>query len=198
MNLNKKIIIGITGGVASGKSVVAEFFNHMDVPVINADKIGHEILQIEKIKDQIIACFGEAILENGEIKRKKLGKIVFHDMRKLHQLNAIVHPMLIKDIITRIEQNTEPIIAIDAALLLQWNMNEICDIVILVTAPENIRIERIVQHTHLSYEEAHDRIHSQQKFSEQDADYVIINDGSLKKLDTRMQFIWEQITSNAS
>ncbi len=196
--MNKKIIIGITGGVASGKSVVAEFFTHKDVPVINADKIGHEILRIEKIKDQIIACFGDAILENGEVNRKKLGKIVFHDKHKLHELNAIVHPPLIKEILARIKHNNGPIIAIDAALLLQWNMNEICDFVILVTAPENIRIERIVQHTRLSYEEAQDRIRSQHEFSKQDADHVIINDGSLEELNARIEFIWEQITSNAS
>lgn len=196
--MNKKIIIGITGGVASGKSVVAEFFKYKDIPVINADKIGHEILRNEKIKDQIIACFGDSIIENDEINRKKLGKIVFHDQRKLHELNAIVHPPLIREILTRIEHNKEPIIAIDAALLLQWNMNEICNYVILVTAPENIRIERLVQHTNLSHEEAQDRVHSQQEFSEQDADHVIINDGSLMELNARMDFIWELITRYAS
>jgi dephospho-CoA kinase len=196
MNLNKKIIVGITGGVASGKSVVAEFFIRKDVPVINADRIGHEILRIEKIKDKLITCFGDSILKNGEIDRKKLGKIVFQDTHKLHELNAIVHPPLIKEILARIEHNAEPIIAIDAALLLQWNMNHICDYVILVTAPENIRTERLVQHTHLSYEEAKNRVHSQQEFSEQDADHVIINDGSLEELNARVEFIWEQITRN--
>jgi len=195
--LNKKIIIGITGGIASGKSVVADFFLHKNVPVINADRIGHEILRNEKIKDKLITCFGDSISENGEIDRKKLGKIVFHNKNKLHELNVIVHPMLIKEILTRIDNNAEPIIAIDAALLLQWNMNEICDYVILVTAPENIRIERLMQHTHLSYEEAQDRVRSQQEFSEQDADHVIINDSSLKELNALVEFIWEQITRNA-
>ncbi len=197
MNSNKKII-GITGPIASGKSIVAEFFIHKGVPVINADKIGHEILRNEKIKNQIIKCFGDSILKDGEIDRKKLGKIVFHDSQKLHELNAIVHPSLIKEILARIEHNTEPMITIDAALLLQWNMNELCGYVILVTAPRNTRIERLVNHSNLSFEEAEERVHSQKEFSEQDADYVIINKGSLKKLNTRMEFIWEQITSKAS
>jgi len=192
MNSNKKII-GITGPIASGKSIVADFFMHKGVPVINADKIGHEILLNEKIKDQIIRCFGDLILKNGEIDRKKLGKIVFHDTQKLHELNAIVHPSLIKEILTRIENNTKPVIAIDAALLLQWNMNELCNHVILVTAPENIRIERLLKHSNLSFEEARDRVRAQQKFSGKDADFVIINDGSFEELNTQVEFIWKHI-----
>jgi len=192
MNSNKKII-GITGPIASGKSIVADFFMHKGVPVINADKIGHEILLNEKIKDQIIRCFGDLILKNGEIDRKKLGKIVFHDTQKLHELNAIVHPSLIKEILTRIENNTKPVIAIDAALLLQWNMNELCNHVILVTAPENIRIERLLNHSNLSFEEARDRVRAQQKFSGKDADFVIINDGSFEELNTQVEFIWKHI-----
>jgi len=192
MNSNKKII-GITGPIASGKSIVADFFMHKGVPVINADKIGHEILLNEKIKDQIIRCFGDLILKNGEIDRKKLGKIVFHDTQKLHELNAIVHPSLIKEILTRLENNTKPVIAIDAALLLQWNMNELCNHVILVTAPENIRIERLLKHSNLSFEEARDRVRAQQKFSGKDADFVIINDGSFEELNTQVEFIWKHI-----
>ena len=192
MNSNKKII-GITGPIASGKSIVADFFMHKGVPVINADKIGHEILLNEKIKDQIIRCFGDLILKNGEIDRKKLGKIVFHDTQKLHELNAIVHPSLIKEILTRIENNTKPVIAIDAALLLQWNMNKLCNHVILVTAPENIRIERLLNHSNLSFEEARDRVRAQQKFSGKDADFVIINDGSFEELNTQVEFIWKHI-----
>jgi len=194
MNSNKKIIIGVTGGIASGKSVVADFFINKGVLVINADKIGHEILREESIKSQIISCFGDSILKDGDIDRKKLGQIVFQDKHKLHELNAIVHPSLINEILKRIDENPDPVLVIDAALLLQWNMNEICDYVILVTASEKTRTERLMQHTNLSYEEAQNRIQAQQEFSDEEVDYIVINDGSLDDLNARVEFIWEQIT----
>jgi len=193
MNSNKKII-GITGGIASGKSIVAEFFIHKNIPVIDADKIGHEILRNESIKNQIILCFGDSILKDGDIDRKKLGKIVFHDMQKLHELNAIVHPPLIKEILKSIDGNPKPMIVIDAALLLQWNMNEICSYVILVMASEQTRIERLMQHTNLSYEEAQERIRAQQEFSDEDVDFIIKNNDSIEDLNTQVGFVWEQIT----
>lgn len=197
MNSNNKIIIGITGGIASGKSVVADFFVNKGVPVINADKIGHGILREDSIKNKIISSFGDSILKDGDIDRKKLGKIVFHDKQKLHELNAIVHPYLINEILKRIDDNPDPILAIDAALLLQWNMNEICGYVILVMASEKIRIERLIQHTNLSCEEARDRIRAQQEFSDEDADFIIKNDNSIEYLNAQVEFVWEQITHKA-
>ena len=196
MNSNKRIV-GITGGIASGKSLVAEFFYNKGVPVINADKIGHKILRDVAIKDQLIVCFGDSILKDGEIDRKRLGNIVFHDTKKLHELNAIVHPPLIKVILKRIDDNTKPIIMIDAALLLQWNMNEICEHVILVTALERIRIERLMKFTHLSFEEARNRVRAQQEFSKQEADYVIINEGSVEELNAQVDSIWKHINRNS-
>ncbi len=197
MNSNKRIIVGITGGIASGKSVVAKFFLCKGVQVINADKIGHEILREESIKSQIITCFGDSILTDGDIDRKKLGQIVFQDKHKLHELNAIVHPSLINEILKRIDENSDPVLMIDAALLLQWNMNEICDYVILVTASEKTRTERLMQHTNLSHEEARNRILAQQEFSDEDADFIIKNNNSMEGLNAQVEFVWEQITNKA-
>lgn len=197
MNSNKKIIVGITGGIASGKSVVADFFINKGIPVINADKIGHEILCDESIKNRIISCFGDSILKDGDIDRKKLGKIVFQDKHKLHELNAIVHPPLINEILNRIDDNPDPMLVIDAALLLQWNMDEICDHVILIITSEKIRIERLMKHTNLSYEEAQNRIQAQQEFSYEEADFIIKNNNSIEELNAQVEFVLEQITNKA-
>lgn len=193
MNSNKKTIIGITGGIASGKSLVAEFFHNKNIPVINADRIGHEILRNEDIKQQLVSYFGNSILQDGEIARRKLGKIVFEDSEKLRILNALVHPALVKEILRRVEECADQMIVIDAALLFQWNMNEICTYVILITAPEEMRISRLVQHAHLPREEAEERIRAQQEFPEDLADFIVIDDGTIKDLNTRIEIIWETI-----
>jgi len=192
MNSNKNIV-GITGGIGSGKSLVAEFFINKGIPVINADRIGHEILYDEKIKDQIVAHFGESVLDNHEINRKELGKIVFKDPEQLKVLNALVHPALIKEILRRVEHSTDPMIVIDAALLFQWNMNEICTYVILVTAPEKVKISRLVKHTHITAKEAKERIRAQQEFPIALADFIIKNDGTIKELNERLTVIWEKL-----
>ena len=194
MNSNKKIIVGITGGIASGKSLVADDLIQKGVRVINADKIGHELLHNETIKKQIITCFGDVVAVHDEIDRKQLGRIVFHSKDALHKLNAIVHPHLVKEILRRIDASSEKYIAIDAALLFQWNMDKICDHVLLVTASKDVRVERLMRNTNLSQGEAEDRINSQHEFSEENADYVLHNNGSLEHLHAQLNSIWRQIT----
>lgn len=161
--------------------------------MINADRIGHNILYDEKIKDQIVAYFGKSVLDNHEINRKELGKIVFKDPEQLKVLNALVHPALIKEILRRVEQSTDPMIVIDAALLFQWSMNEICTYVILVTAPEKVKISRLVKHTHITAKEAKVRIRAQQEFPIALADFIIENDGTIKALNERITIIWEKL-----
>jgi len=187
------MIVGITGGIASGKSLVAKYFRDNGITVINADTIGHEILLQEDVKKKIISRFGDSILKDGNIDRKKLGKIVFEDIEKLRILNAIVHPVLIQEIFLRIDQCADSMVVIDAALLFQWNMNEVCTYVILVTAPKKVRISRLEKNNHLTHEEAEDRINAQQEFPEKLADFIIRNDGTLRDLYKSVGSIWEKL-----
>jgi len=190
--LNKKII-GITGGIASGKSTVADFFRKKQVPVIVADTIGHKILERKNIIQKLVQAFGDEILNDGAIDRKVLGKMVFEDKKKLRILNAIVHPELITEIFEQIEQSDAKFVVIDAALLFQWNMNELCDYVILVDAREEVRAVRLQKCKGLSCQEAYERIHAQEPFS-QDVNFVIENNGTMDQLQKKMNFVWEQIT----
>jgi len=187
-----KIIIGITGGIASGKSTVANFFRQKNVPVIDADTIGHRILERSHIIQKLIQAFGDDILHDGVVVRKLLGKMVFEEKENLHTLNAIVHPELIAEILKKIEEMDTSYIVIDAALLFKWNMDEICDYVLLVDAQEEIRARRLQKYKGLSFQDAMERIYAQESFSK-DADFIIENNGTVEELMEKLTFIWEQI-----
>ena len=146
-NPSKKPIIGILGGIASGKSTVAAEFGKLGCKVIDCDKIAHELLGEDDIKKQVIESFGPDILNtSGEIDRKKLGDIVFTDAEKLSTLNGIVHPPVLQRTEQLIEQynhqNEVKGIVLDMPLLLEAGFEKRCDRLIFVDCEEKIRADR--------------------------------------------------------
>ena len=146
-NPAKKPIIGILGGIASGKSTVAAEFGKLGCKVIDADKIAHELLGEDDVKQQVIESFGPDILNtSGEIDRKKLGDIVFTDGEKLSTLNGIVHPPVLQRTEQLIEQynsqNDVKGIVLDMPLLLEAGFEKRCDRLIFVDCEEKIRADR--------------------------------------------------------
>ncbi len=187
--LKSKVIIGITGGIGTGKTTAAKFFYKKGISVIDADRIGHQILQQEEVKEKILSTFGKNVISENQINRQELGKIVFQNQDELKKLNNIVHPILIKKILHSIESLNETIIIIDAALLLDWNLDEICTYVILITTKKSIQIKRLMTYKKLSNKDAISRISSQKKPSRK-IDFIIENNSTLSEFQEKLQKVW--------
>ena len=143
----KKPIIGILGGVGSGKSTVAAEFAKLGAAVIDADKIAHKLLDEPVVKNKVVASFGEGILDSaGKIDRKKLADIVFADADKLSLLNKIIHPFVLEraeELIKQLNhQNQVKAIVLDMPLLVEVGWAKRCDKLIFVECKQRIRAER--------------------------------------------------------
>jgi len=143
----KKPIIGILGGIASGKSTVAAEFAKLGCKVIDADKIAHKIIEQKNIKKKIVDLFGDDILNSaGEVDRKKLAGVVFSSAEALSSLNRIVHPLVIAQTEELIEQynrqNQVKAIVLDMPLLAEIGWAERCDRLIFVDCSEKMRLQR--------------------------------------------------------
>ncbi len=198
-------VIGITGNIGSGKSVVSNYLKEKKCFIIDADKIGHNILLRDGLAyDEVVNYFGNEIVgtdNDKNIDRKILGQIVFNDKQKLQILNNITHKHIIKKIkgliIERKRLNYDDYIIIDAALLVEANLHEICDIVIVVVSDLEKRIGRIIKRDNITKENALKKIQSQ-KTNEQLIKYgnfVIENNSDLTTLYEQIEKILKKIES---
>lgn len=192
-----RYIVGITGGIATGKSTAASFFQAKDYPVIDADKLGHEIIERSHVKQKLRQKFGNGILNNTKIDREKLGKLVFNDPGKLQLLNSVVHPVLIAEIKKQVNSLDCEIIFIDAALILEWGMDEFCDSVILIVANKEIQIDRLKKYRNYNTDKAKSRI-SAQHFLPEKADFIISNNSTLSQFNTKLFRVLKKFIEKAS
>jgi dephospho-CoA kinase len=187
------LIIGLTGGIASGKSTVARMLLDMNIPVIDADVEARKVVEKgQKAYVQIIETFGSEILTAaGDIDRVKLGSIVFHDEDKRHQLNAIVHPAV------RESMNAEKakyvilgnsVVVLDIPLLFESKLTHMFDKTILVYVDAEIQLNRLMSRNQLIESEAMARIKSQMPLIEKIklADAVIDNNGTINDTETQL------------
>ncbi len=138
-------IIGLTGGIGSGKTTIAGFFAGMGIPVYIADDEAKKVMQSNEIIEAIKATFGTEVFEDNTLNRAKLADIVFNNADKLALLNAIVHPAVKKDFENwLLKHKKEPYIIYEAAILFESGRYKECDIIITVTAPQETRIERVM------------------------------------------------------
>lgn len=155
-------IIGLTGGIGSGKTTVANYFKSYGIPVYIADDEARNIMQSPEIIDAIKKTFGEAIFENGILNREKLAKIVFNEPEKLEKLNNIVHPAVKKHFEHwLLEYKKVPYIIYEAAILFESGRYEDCDLIITVTAPVEKRIQRVIERDKSTRELVLKRINAQ-------------------------------------
>ncbi len=184
------MIIGITGSYASGKSTVAKLLKEAGYYEIDVDKIGHTAL--ESKKEQIINKFGKVIIdENGEIDRKKLGNIVFNDNKKLEELNKIVHPFMIDQVLKELKSVEKEKIIINAALLYEMQLNTLCDKIIVVKTDEEILLKRAMKRDNRSEAQIRKILENQITYNENNlmADYISKNNGDISILRDILQNI---------
>ena len=156
------MIIGITGSIACGKSTISNYLKSKGYIVIDADKIGHEALDDDYVKEKLILAFGNEILEDNKINRQKLGELVFGNSSNLNVLNSIIHPEIRKKILEKIDKNNDKeLIFIDVALLFEAKFDDLVDKIIVVYVDENTQLTRLMKRNSISKKEALSRIVSQ-------------------------------------
>lgn len=175
--------VGLTGGIGSGKTTVARIFQSLGIPIYFADDRGKYLLDHDiELMVAVTAAFGSAIYPDGKLDRKALGAIVFQDPARLKELNALVHPAVRRDYRAWCEATaTEdiPFTIKEAAILFETGGYKEMDVTIVVSAPEELRIARVMDRD--GVEEREVRARMDQQWPEGDkvllADYVIVNDG---------------------
>lgn len=171
--------VAITGGIGSGKSLVCQVFKTLGIPIFNADDTSNQLVENNlELKASIIELFGKEAYINGNYNRKFIGNIVFSNPEKLQLLNDLIHPLAIQAAKQWFEEQHAPYAIKEAAILFESNAQQDIDIVIGITAPEAVRIERVMQRTGYNKEEVIKRIALQMPDEEKMAkcDYVIQND----------------------
>ena len=187
------LVIGLTGGIGTGKSQVSRALEGLGAEIVNADLLGHEAYRPNTEPwQEIIETFGEEVLApGGEVDRKSLGAVVFADTKALERLNAIVHPHIYRMVMERIAESAaagRSVVVVEAALLLEANWTDLVDEVWVTTSSEDSVVQRL-QGRGLDEEAVLLRIRSQMGQAERarHADALIENDGSLADLDERVR-----------
>lgn len=178
-------IIGLTGGIGSGKSTVAKIFEEKGVPVYYSDDRAKSIVYHDSVKAEILDLIGpQAYTETGEYNRPYISSLVFQDKELLEKLNHIIHPAVKKDFENWMSVQKAPFILKETALLFELNLHLQCYKSILVTAEDNLRIKRVMDRDHKTYREVESVIHNQmpEKDKCKKAHYIIFNNTTFEDL----------------
>ena len=155
-------IIGLTGGIGSGKTTLATYIESLGIPVFIADDEAKKLMQSDEVLREIKAVFGEAVFEKGQLNRQELASIVFSNPKKLSQLNGIIHPAVKKQFKVWLDQHQlAPFVVYEAAILFESGSYQNCDYIITITAPLEDRIARVMQRDNSSREQVLNRINAQ-------------------------------------
>jgi len=193
-------VIGLTGGIGSGKSTVAGFLVELGAAILSADEVGHEALKPDtEIWRQVVAAFGQQILApDGNIDRKKLGDIVFSNPESLSRLNRIMHPTMYDMVKAQLEEYRRQgikVVVLEAPLLLEAGWTSLADEVWVTTAPEATMLKRLKERSGISQTESLARLRSQLSPTERakHADVVINTDCDPDELKTKVRELWERL-----
>jgi dephospho-CoA kinase len=194
------IVIGLTGGIASGKSTVARMLSELGAVVIDADKVGHEAFRPHtEAWRKVVAAFGKDILgHNEEIDRGKLAQLVFDDPKALKRLNSIMHPLMREIVRQKIEglrREGAEVVVLEATLLIEAKWTDLVDQVWVTITPEPDVVDRLVSQKGFKEQQARARIKSQTPIVQRakKADVVIENVSDINTLKKRVEGLWQQL-----
>jgi dephospho-CoA kinase len=174
-------IIGLTGGIGSGKTTLVNYMESLGIPVFIADEEAKKAMQSPHVLEEVKTSFGNSIFENGQLNRQQLASIVFSNPDKLKELNSIIHPEVKRLFAIWLNQHkTVPFVVYEAAILFESGSYQNCDYIITVTAPLEDRITRVMQRDNCSREQVLQRINAQWTDEERAAksNFVIDNTNS--------------------
>src|SRR5512143_2592505 len=199
------LVVGLTGGIASGKSLVAKVFQDLGAYVIDADKIVHELLEPgQQAWEEVVKYFGpEIVFPDKTIDRRRLGEIVFNDAEKRAWLNQCLHPKVFESYQAQVRRvgNRSPhaIVVLDAALLIETGYHRGMDRVVVVYAEPEQQLERLISRNGFTREEALARIQSQMPLAEKRdfADYVIDNTGTRERTEQQAREVYSGLKQEA-
>jgi len=193
-------VIGLTGGIGSGKSTVSQCLAELGAVILDADKVGHEAFQPDtEAWREVVAAFGKQVIApGGEIDRKKLGEIVFNNPESLSRLNQIMHPRMYQMMKARIEEYRRQgvaVVVLEAAILIEANWTSLVDEMWVTTAPEAAVLERLKQQRGLGEAQTLARIHAQLSAEERKkhAAVIIDNDGNLDEVKAKVKKLWARL-----
>ncbi len=195
----KPFVVGITGGVATGKTTVARMFEDLGAERVSADEIVHELLRPgSDVSRLVVEDFGPDILVDGEIDRGKLGEVVFRDASKRNRLEEIVHPRVMAEISRQIDvfrREGSGVLVVEIPLLIEVGATSLVDKVLLASAEQDAQIDRLQRRYNISWRDALLRMRAQLPMEEKakHADWVISTEGTLRTTKRRVERLWSDI-----
>lgn len=172
--------IGLTGGIATGKTTVAHYLKDLGFKVIEADQIAREVLDLyPEILEYLRETYGERIFTQGILNRKELGKIIFQDEKKRESYRRVIMPRIIEEIRKRLQDHDEELIFLDAPLLFEEGLDQDVDYTLTVYVNPSVQLKRLMKRDGYTEDEAHKRIQAQMSLDEKanQSDYILNNEG---------------------
>ena len=191
-----KKVIGVTGSIGSGKSTVCRKIREMGYVVIDCDKVGHDILLRNHCGfAAVVAAFGEDIIGDDGIDRKKLGNLIWNDQAKRELLNSITHPIIREEVTNLINNNNQELVFMECPLLFETDFIELCDKSIVVYSDMDNQIHRLMKRDGITFPEALNRIYAQMDTKEKidRADFIIDNCHNIGDLDWQIKQIIDKL-----
>lgn len=193
-------IVALSGGIASGKSTIAHLFAQLGVPIIDADIIARQVVEVgTPALEQITKHFSqEILLENGELDRSQLREIIFNNDHERLWLNNLLHPIIAQETQKQFAQQTKPYVIWVVPLLIENNLHQLADRVLMIDIPEALQLERLINRDRISESLAKKMVATQVCLTDRlaFADDIIVNDGDLESLKIQVDNLYKQYLHN--